>query len=146
MTTYYIEQNGEIIGFDTNRAKLELTLKRTNLDLPILVTENSIIDGEIITQEELEQRQIKKRQENFNDEFFNTSLGYVRRKVTMKDGRVKDFLTDILPLLQAGVSIITYNMPDFELDEELTQNVGVCVTDVFLDECKHQLLVDFYGE
>lgn len=73
----------------------------------------------------------------FNREFFNTSLGYVRRKVTMKDGRIKDFLSDILPLLAPGVPVLTYT-------RQLVQN-KVLVTEQFINECKQQVLIDFYG-
>lgn len=80
----------------------------------------------------------EKRQEQFARDFFNTSLGYVSRKVHMKDGSIKDFLSDILPLLQVDVPIITYNIDG-------TQNVGVLVTNQFIEECKQQVLIDFYG-
>ena len=83
------------------------------------------------------EKEEQKRQE-FLREFFPTSLGYVSRKVHMKDGSVKDFLTDILPLLQVDVPIITYN-------QDGTQNVGVLVTEQFIQECKQQLMIDFYG-
>ena len=89
------------------------------------------------TKEEKQQQEI----EQFNNEFFNTSLGYVRRKVKMKDGAFKDFLTDIVPLLQVGVQIITYTLNG----TELTQNTGVTVTEQFINECKQQLFADFYG-
>ena len=39
------------------------------------------------------EQKIKEREEEFNKEFFLTSLGYIRRKVTMKTGEVKDFLS-----------------------------------------------------
>ena len=52
----------------------------------------------------------QQQQEQFEREFFYTSLGYVRRKVNMKTGEIKDFLTDIVPRLKAGVKIITYNI------------------------------------
>lgn len=85
------------------------------------------------------EEEIKKQQEEqFKKDFFNTSLGYVRRKVHMKDGFIKDFLSDILPLLQVDVPIITYNIDG-------TQNVGVLVTEQFIQECKQQLMIDFYG-
>lgn len=74
----------------------------------------------------------------FDCEFFETSLGYVRRIVKMKNGITKDFLSDILPILQAGVEIITYN-------SDGSQNTGVNVTDEFIQECKQQVLKDFYG-
>lgn len=85
-----------------------------------------------------EEEQEQKRQEQFAKDFFNTSLGYVRRKVNMKNGSIKDFLSDILPLLQVDVPIITYNLDG-------TQNVGVLVTEQFISECKQQVLADFYG-
>jgi len=93
-----------------------------------------LYNGEYLTPEEVAQKQ----QEQFLKDFFNTSLGWVSRKVHMKDGSIKDFLTDILPLLQVDVPIITYNLDG-------TQNVGVLVTTQFIEECKQQLLLDFYG-
>lgn len=85
-----------------------------------------------------EKEKEEQKQEQFAKDFFNTSLGYVSRKVHMKDGSVKDFLSDILPLLQADVPIITYNIDG-------SQNVGVLVTVEFIEECKQQVLLDFYG-
>ena len=90
--------------------------------------------GQYLTEEEIAEKQ----REQFAKDFFNTSLGYVRRKVHMKDGSIKDFLTDILPLLQVNVPIITYSIDG-------TQNVGVMVTEQFIQECKQQLMIDFYG-
>lgn len=96
--------------------------------------EYELYNGEYLTTEEIAQKQ----QEQFAKDFFNTSLGWVRRAVHMKDGSVKDFLSDILPLIQPGVPIITYNIDG-------TQNVGVLVTEEFIGECKQQVLIDFYG-
>lgn len=93
-----------------------------------------LYNGQYLTEEEI--AEIK--QEQFLKDFFNTSLGYVRRKVSMKDGSTKDFLTDILPLLQENVPIITYNADG-------TQNTEVMVTETFINECKQQVLRDFYG-
>lgn len=70
-------------------------------------------------------------------QFFQTSLGYVKRSVTMKDGRTKDFLCDILPLLEVGVPILTYSAAG--------EQSKVNVTQEFINECKNQLLIDFYG-
>ncbi len=89
--------------------------------------------------------QAQARENKFNEEFFLTSLGYIRRKVTMKDGSTKDFLTDILPLLQAGVPIISYDKPDFTTGEMPKQNTDKLVTEEFINECKQQVLKDFYG-
>ena len=79
----------------------------------------------------------EQEEQEFNRQFFLTSLGYVRRKVTMKDGSIKDFLSDILPLLAPGVPVLTYT-------RQLVQN-KVLVTQQFIDECKQQVLIDFYG-
>ena len=73
----------------------------------------------------------------FEREFFNTSLGYVRRKVHMQDGTERNFLADVLPVLQIGVNIITYT-------KNGTQT-KVPVTEEFINECKMQYLRDFYG-
>ena len=86
------------------------------------------------TDEELEQQ----KQEQLMKEFFNTSLGYVKRKVTMATGDTRDFLFDIKPTLKIGVPIITYNLDG-------TQNRGVAVTEEFLTECDRQVYFDFYG-
>lgn len=102
-------------------------------------------DGEIIINPNYEAEQAAKRQADFNKKFFNTSLGYIRRDVTMQNGAIKSFLTDILPLLQVNVPIITYNAPDFATDNPPTQNTGVLITEGFIAECKQQLLTDFYG-
>lgn len=97
---------------------------------------NYVIDGDSIREKTEEEKQAEEDAE-FNKQFFNTSLGYVRRSVTMKDGSKKDFLTDILPLLQVGVPVLTYT-------RELEQS-KVLVTEKFINECKQQLLTDFYG-
>lgn len=83
------------------------------------------------------EEEAEKEDAEFNKQFFNTTLGYVRRAVTMKDGSVKSFLTDILPMLVVGVPVLVY-------DRELNQT-RVQVTEVFINECKQQLYKDFYG-
>jgi hypothetical protein len=98
-----------------------------------------IFDGEdIVVNPNYEKEQKEKEEELFNASFFKTSLGYVRRSVTMKTGAVKDFLADILPVLEVGVPILTYT-------RELEQK-KVAVTEQFLAECKAQILTDFYGD
>jgi hypothetical protein len=93
--------------------------------------------GDIVLNPNYEQERAQKAEEEFNRQFFNTSLGYVRREVTMKDGSKRDFLSDILPLLAVGVPILTYT-------RQLEQS-RVLVTEQFLNECKQQMLQDFYG-
>lgn len=95
--------------------------------------EYELYNGQYLTKEEIE----KQKKEIFLKEFFNTSLGYVRRKVSMQTGETKDFLADILPILQVGIPILTYT-------EDGEQN-KVLVTEEFIDECKQQVIKDFYG-
>jgi hypothetical protein len=90
------------------------------------------------TQEEADEREAREKEEEFNRQFFLTSLGYVRRTVTMKDDSKKSFLTDILPMLVEGVPVLVYT-------RELEQSKVLVTTD-FINECKQQLLKDFYGE
>ena len=98
-----------------------------------------------------ENEKVKEREEQFNKDFFNTSLGYVRRKVSMATGETKDFLSDLLPTISMGVKmgqpvqIITYDKPDFTqeiTDWTVLQNVKT-VTAEFVQECFLQLSNDF---
>lgn len=98
-----------------------------------------------------EQEQAEKREAEFNTAFFNTSLGYVRRSVTMSDGSKKDFLSDLLPVISMGVqagqavNILTYSKPAF--NEDVTDwteyQHQVRVTPQFIQECFMQLSADF---
>jgi hypothetical protein len=91
------------------------------------------------------------RQADFEKAFFNTSLGYVRRSVTMADGSHKDFLSDLLPVISMGVqagqavNILTYDEPPFDHDiEDWTEyQHQVIVTAEFIQECFRQLSNDF---
>lgn len=124
---FVVEQNHEL-GYE---------IKETELALQAW----GYTDAEIIAQREAE----------FDVEFFQTSLGYIRRSVTMANGSHKDFLSDLLPAIaasvQAGqtVNIIAYDKPDFT--EEITdwtqyQHI-VAVTPQFIQECFLQLGNDF---
>lgn len=93
----------------------------------------------------------KARREQFHRDFFNTSLGYIRRKVTMQDGSTKDFLSDLLPAIDSSVSkgltvnVIAYDEPDFTHDVEdwtIYQHIQA-VTAQFIQECYMQLQNDF---
>ena len=113
-----------------------------------------LVDGEVVDDtEEYEQEQIQAKQEEFNKEFFLTSLGYIRRKVSMSTGEIKDFLSDLLPVISMGVQsgqtvpIITYSLPDFskELTTEYLESLQTVknVTAQFVQECFLQLSNDF---
>ena len=106
---------------------------------------------EVIENPNYEEEKVKEREEQFNKDFFNTSLGYVRRKVSMATGETKDFLSDLLPTISIGVqmgqpiTIITYNKPDFTqeiTDWTVFQNEQT-VTAEFVQECFLQLSNDF---
>lgn len=110
-------------------------------------------DGELVLNPNYETEQTQARQEQFNKDFFLTSLGYIRRKVTMKTGETKDFLSDLLPVISMGVNsgqivtIITYKEPDFTQDVtdwEALQEVKT-VTPEFIQECFARLSSDFTG-
>ena len=100
-----------------------------------------------------EEEKAQERQALFEQEFFLTSLGYIRRNVNMANGSTKDFICDIVPALQAGLTqgtaapIITYNQPDFTQD--ITTEYLVTLQEVkpvtaeFLKECMMQLSNDF---
>lgn len=90
------------------------------------------------------------REEQFKQDFFSTSLGWIRRNVTMKNG-TKDFLSDLLPTISMAVTtgqdvkIIAYNQPPFDKDvEDWTQyQHNETVTPQFIQECFQQLQADF---
>lgn len=105
-----------------------------------------IENNEIIFNENWEADEIKAKENAFNSAFFETSLGFIRREVTMKDGTTKTFLTDMLPQLVSGFPILAYDKPDFTKDVDIVDyQKQVYVNDVFLAECKNQLIIDFYG-
>lgn len=93
------------------------------------------------------------RQEIFEQEFFLTSLGYIRRKVSMSTGETKDFLSDLLPAISMGIQmgqtvpILVYNTPDFT--QEVTPEYIISLqeaknaTAAFIQECALQLSTDF---
>ena len=109
--------------------------------------------SEIVENPDYEQQQANKRRKQFNKDFFNTSLGYIRRKVSMKTGETKDFLTDLLPVISMAVNsgqsvtIITYAEPDFThdiTDLESLQEIKAETTK-FIMECFNQVSTDFTG-
>ena len=111
-------------------------------------------DGAIVLNPNYEQQQADLRRAQFYGDFFSTSLGFIRRKVSMKTGETKDFLTDLLPVISMAVqnlqtvNIIAYKEPDFTqeiTDWESLQEVKQA-TPVFIQECFNQVSRDFTGE
>ena len=127
-----------------------------------LIKENpnnfKIQDGEIVqkTKSEIEQQKIKARQTQFKKDFFLTSFGYIRRKVNMATGEIRDFLFDLLPAIEKSVSlgkpypVIVYKQPDFT--KEITTEYLVSLqefknaTEQFCKECTLQIGTDFSGQ
>lgn len=107
----------------------------------------------IIDNTNYEQEQAQARKDLFNNEFFLTSLGYIRRKVSMATGETKDFLCDLVPAMTTALAqgiatpIITYKEPDFTQEATLEYMVSLqeikTVTSEFLQECALQLSKDF---
>lgn len=103
-------------------------------------------NGEVVLNPNYEAEQAEARRKEFNKAFFNTSLGFIRREVSMLDGTTKTFLTDMLPPLVVGFPILAYDEPDFTQDVNMVDyQKQVVVTEQFLAECKNQLIIDFYG-
>lgn len=100
-----------------------------------------------------EQEIFNERKTKFEREFFETSLGWIRRNVTMIDGSKKDFLSDLLLQIKAGielgqdVQIITYSLPDFsiEIDDEymISLQTKKSATLAFVAECLQRTVQDF---
>ena len=110
-------------------------------------------DGEILVDPDYEEKEAAKREAKFKEDFFHTSLGWIRRVVSMKVGGSKNFLTDLLPAISLGVdkgqtvNIITYNEPDFTQEEVDWESLQVVkqVTPQFIQECLLQVSLDFTG-
>ena len=114
-----------------------------------------INDGQIEFVDDIENVKAQKRKQEFETSFFETSLGWIRRKVRMKDGSVRDFLADLLLPIKAGmeigqnVEVITYKTPDFtkEMDSKYMESLqeNKISTPVFIQECLFQTVKDFRG-
>lgn len=112
-----------------------------------------VTDEQIIINPNLENILAQKRQQQFEKEFFPTTLGWIKRKVTMANGATKDFLADLLLSIKAGielgqnVEIIVYKMPDFTKEPTLEymeslQEIKIATSD-FIQECLFQTVKDF---
>lgn len=118
--------------------------------------ENEILqNGEPIVDTNHAAKLAQERENVFKNEFFQTSLGWIRRNVRMKDNSQKDFLSDLLLQIKAGlelgqtVELITYNEPDFtkELDEAYMKSLQEkkLATIDFVKECLMRTVSDFTG-
>jgi len=137
-----------VVEYNHNKG---LRIEKSESNVFALEEDEILIDGEPAINPNWQAEQAEARKAQFNKDFFNTSLGYVRRKVKMATGETKDFLSDLLPTISMGVnlgqpvSIITYKAPDFTQeikDWEALQDVKE-VTATFVQECFLQLSNDF---
>lgn len=159
MKFYVFIQNNEIIGagqakiLSDNINVIEVTEEYYNM----FITDRDTLawdveNRQVIINPKYNEIKAQQREEEFNINFFKTSLGYIKRQVTMKDGyTTKDFITDLIPLMMdiPGVPIIVYDKPDFtqEITEQTLLNLQriVVSTPELIKECKAQAIVDFYG-
>lgn len=111
-------------------------------------------DGDCITEVitvPTEEELARRRETAFKTSFFQTTLGWVRREVTMLNGSKKDFLSDLLPSISIAVAggnqvtVLTYTEPDYTQDvTDWTQyQQEVTATPQFINECMVQLANDF---
>ena len=147
-----IEKNDFIVEHNHNKG-----LKIVETDKYLFALEsNEIIINDIPSinpNYELEQK--NKRKKEFEKSFFFTSLGWIKRKVNMKDGTQKDFLTDLLTSIKIGlelgnnIEIITYKTPNFDSDLTETEIISLqekkFATQEFVAECLERLVLDFTG-
>lgn len=159
---YYVQDNTDkILNISENKqAMINFVSMPQYSDLEVKETTRPIVQdtkGQYVFADtpEYEAQKAQERQEEFNKEFFLTSLGYIRRKVSMSTGETRDFLFDLLPAIKESVSIgqpypvIVYKQPDFT--KEITTEYLVSLqefknaTEQFCKECTLQIGTDFSG-
>lgn len=137
------------VGLGTN-IEYYKSIGMSQLDVDLSDVDNNWYLSELCPHKS-EEEKAREREASFDKAFFNTSLGYVRRSVTMADGSHKDFLSDLLPAIsmsvQLGVSvnILTYDRPPFDhdIDDWTEYQHKVVATPQFIQECFVQLSNDF---
>lgn len=127
MTIYFIEENNQIIGFDTNKARLELTIKMPQYaHLEIKETERPIVNFQFADTEEYRQEQIKRREEQFKAAFFEIpDLGWYRKIPKGYSSAIESINTAfnavlVLNSLPANY-LIFYTKPDFNDEKQCTE-------------------------
>ncbi len=133
--------------------KLGLKIESAENAVYALEKNEIIKDGIPVIDENYNQKIYEQRRQQFEQEFFQTSLGWIRRKVSMKDGSKKDFLADLLMPIKTGmemgnnINIITYSEPDYEIEPtqeymESLQEIKIA-TPEFISECLIRTVQDF---
>lgn len=119
-----------------------------------------IVDGlELVLNPDYEAEQQQKRLDDFNANFFETSIGFVRRKVYIKGTDetgdfLKDFLAQLLiafGVLGQDIQAIIYDKPPMTEDvkdwKQYEKSIvwTKAVQQQFLTECSAQSRIDFFG-
>lgn len=144
-------------SFDVPEPYLEITEEENETIQSDSENYYYLVKGKIKARSKLEIDQ----QEYWNKNFFSTSLGWIKRKPLMKDGTVKDFLNDCLPVIKIGLTeaglpegaVIRYAAPDFKQPlsvaylETLQDNSAISYVEgvQFIQECVNRFLADFTG-
>ena len=152
-------RNNEIIDFNSKYLDDDIIRVETTEEMYQLYLEDknkikySSRTNKIILNSKYEEQKAAEREDQFNKDFFQTSKGWVRRKVNMATGETKDFLSDLLPSItlsvNAGVevTILVYALPDFtqEITTEYMETLqSAIIADMpFVQECLLQLGNDF---
>lgn len=167
-----IYKNGELIEDYNSDDNSEMLIAdgcfNVSGDLFLLCEKGLVKQGangepvDITTTDEYKQKEANEREAYFKVNFFETSLGWIRKTVNMKDGNTKDFLFDCFPLLRAMItqnglmanSFLYYDLPDFTKD--LTQEymitlqhanpaLDLTAATTFANECSAQIVKEFWG-
>lgn len=130
MTTYYIEKEGKIVIWDTDKAKLTNTVELMPelKNEKIKKTENVIIDGVIYSLEEVAEKEKEERRKAFMDDFILTSWGWYRKspKGYANAPQSIDIILNMINALggltkQVANLMIFYSEPDFSIPEQCTE-------------------------
>ena len=151
LTDYSDKKRADFIAEYNHRKGLKI---EETSDAIYALEKNEIIKNGIpIINPNYEAECASERQKKFERDFFQTSFGWIRRQVRMKDGTTKDFLADLLLQIKAGielgqeVNVITYHLPDFY--QEATEDYMVSLQEKklatlqFVAECLSITAQDF---
>ena len=82
-----------------------LKIEETEDAIYALEKNEIIVSGEPQINPNYEKEVEDANRQKFEREFFETSIGWIRRSVKMKDGSTKDFLSDLLMQIKAGIEL-----------------------------------------
>lgn len=145
-----------------NKQSIGGKIQIVNDNVYCLFNNEQVLNGVISLNPNYDAQQAEKRETYFKANFFETSLGWIRKKVSMKDGSTKDFLFDCFPLLQTRVSsgtmpansFLYYGLPDFANDlttdymltlQHINSALSTAETATFISECSAQIIKEFWG-